>query len=221
MHSISRVSRSGFLSLRGLRFMVCIFLLSGSVSTLTVAGDLIASHGDWTVAYSDDRDSIVTTTRTKEKLVFGFVCKPATKPNCFIGAHLLANCGKNTEVNATILINNKKLTGWGADCEVAENPDTGKSDRVLLSSSLGGDSVSDLLEAMQRGRQLTVSVASSSGGVLKSDFSLTGYANAAKDMIKVLGWETTAENGIGGDDGTGGSDKNSAKNDLEKKKWSF
>lgn len=191
-------------------------LLLVSIQSVS-AKELIASHGDWEVSYGEERKSVVTITLNPDRMVFGFVCTISNQPDCTIGAHLPVRCGDNTEVSAKILIDSKPVTDWGANCESADNPESGESDRVLLTSKLSGKSVDALLAAMRTGRTAAVTVETKSNKILQSVFSLSGYAKAASEMYKVLGWDSTNSNGIGGNDGG----TSTAKRDLEKKKWTF
>jgi invasion protein IalB len=193
------------------------YLFLISITQVANANELIAKHGDWSVTYGDQRKSVVTVTLNANNMIFGFGCALSKKPDCTIGAHLPAQCGNNTEVSADILIDAKKLTTWTANCENTENPTTGESDRVFLSSKLTGESVDALLAAMRAGKQITVAVESTANDKLQSTFSLNGYSKAASEMYKVLGWDNGGSNGIGGDDG--GS--STAKQDLEQTKWKF
>ncbi len=193
----------------------CLLLLV-SIQTVS-ANELIASHGDWSVSYGGERKTLVTVTLNTDRMVFGFVCTLSKQQDCTIGAHLSAQCDDNTNVSATILIDGAPLTDWDANCESAENPKTGQSDRVLLTSKLTGENVDALLAAMRKGQRASVTVETSSNKTLQSQFSLAGYSKAADEMFKVLGWESGSSNGIGGD-----NEKNStAKQDLEKKRWTF
>jgi len=206
-------------------YLPCFLALIASILILhpARADDVIAKHGDWTVSYTDNRESVVATTRNQDRLVFGFVCKPANEPDCIIGAYFLARCSENSKVSSSILIDNKKITGWTANCESAENPETGENDRMLISSGLGGDSVDELLSMMTAGKSLSVTIEAKSGNTIRSDFSLNGYSATSNEMIKVLGWNSAGSNGIGGG-GSGDGEKSSgtnAKTDLEDKKWRF
>lgn len=218
MGILKRNTKSEILSCQLPRFMhVYLGLLLFLSIQLVSANELIATHDDWTVSYGEDRKSVVTVTLNADRMVFGFVCALSKEADCTIGAHLSAQCDENTKVTAKILIDSEPLTDWETNCESADNPSTGQSDRVLLSSQLSGGSVDALLTAMRNGSQAAVTVETNSNKTLRSDFSLSGYSKAAVKMFEILGWESTNSNGIGGND----KSNNSAKRDLEKKKWKF